>query len=111
MVDLFNDILSRMKDGTTHYFGVVAGKLNHIDNNTGIAEIKIIDGQQRLTTSVLVVMACYYVLKELKVENLNSIFDDIFNCLGTKDEFRNLFRNPGCKGDENDNFRTILELK
>lgn len=100
-----------MNDGTTHYFGVIAGKLNHTTSNNEVVEIKIIDGQQRLTTSVLVVMACYYVLEELNVENLNSTFDDIFNCLGTSDEFGNLFKNPGCRGNENDVFRSILELR
>lgn len=105
--DLFVDILARMKDKTSHYFGVVAGKLMPC-NHVNIKEIKIIDGQQRLTTSVLIVMACYYSLKKIEDININTTFDEFFECLGNKDEFINLFHNPASNGIENDAFRNIL---
>lgn len=111
--DLFTDILDRMKDKTSHYFGVIAGKLItnsdiNIDDINAIKKIKIIDGQQRLTTSVLIVMACYYILKKLNDITINKTFDDIFKCLGSKDDFVNLFHNPASNGDANNAFKKIL---
>ncbi|MDE6473073.1 MAG: DUF262 domain-containing protein, partial [Ureaplasma sp.] len=103
--DLLNDIYLRMNDKTCHYFGVVAGKIIDIKDN--ITYIKIIDGQQRLTTSILIVMGCYYLLKENNYKDLDKEFNAYFNCLGDIN-FNKLFQNPGAKEEENNEFEEIL---
>ncbi|MCR8613412.1 MAG: DUF262 domain-containing HNH endonuclease family protein [Mycoplasma sp.] len=56
---LFNDLLQRTKDKKTHYLGSIAVS---IDSNKKI--IKIIDGQQRISTFLLLIKAFIRVYEE-----------------------------------------------
>ena len=61
---LENDLLERLNDKKTHYFGALAIAM---DKNNKL--LKIIDGQQRITTSILI-FKCFYdfmIDKDLRV--------------------------------------------
>lgn len=68
---LLHDIHSRMNDNNLHYFGVIAvKKITGTDNKISI--YKLIDGQQRLTTSLILIK----VLRDLNKEYNFSLEED-----------------------------------
>lgn len=75
---LLEDIQSRNDDDSSHYFGVITIKKELLKNDKNI-HIKIIDGQQRLTTSILFLKAAYNNIEKRglkRISFLNEIFED-----------------------------------
>jgi uncharacterized protein with ParB-like and HNH nuclease domain len=75
---LFDDLVKlSQKGGGTHFFGsVVSAK----DDHAGMQEYLIIDGQQRLTTLSLMLLALHNLLKEGKLVSQNKyLVDKILN--------------------------------
>ncbi|MGL4184097.1 MAG: DUF262 domain-containing protein [Metamycoplasmataceae bacterium] len=105
---LFNDIKSRYNDNSVHYFGNIAGKIippkNYNISNNNKTNVKIIDGQQRLTTSFLFICAIRDILKE-RVSNIEN--EKLINDILRKD-IENYFVNPGGTEDNNRTFKKIL---
>lgn len=63
---LINDVFQRMKDNQEHYLGTIAGKKVI---NDGVEKVKLIDGQQRITTSFIILIAIFDILKFLNISN------------------------------------------
>ena len=109
---LFDDIVNRYRDKTTHYFGIIAGKLVSQGTNLTkrINKVKIIDGQQRLTTSFLFICAVRDVLSEKYNFNKkdNKELARIFK-VNSNEKIEDYFYNPGGSGDKNETFRGILK--
>lgn len=106
---LLIDIEKRLKDNTDHYFGVIASKIIKPDQVGDNYIIKIIDGQQRLTTSMLFYCAARDVLK-YKFPNRNLKEDEEFSIINDACDkgIENYFYNPGGNEDFNQTFRNIL---
>lgn len=111
---LFNDILLRKEDGQEHYFGTIAYKIinsrNHNITNR-FDSIKIIDGQQRITTSLLFVCAARQIIIERKyVENINKIdwYNEIISQHIDSKSLGSYIYNPGGTSRENETFKKIL---
>lgn len=64
---LVNDIFTRVEDNENHYFGTIAGKIDNKTNNT--KRIKLIDGQQRITTSIILFCSIYDYIRENDHDN------------------------------------------
>ena len=85
---LLEDILSRVDDGNQHYMGIMATtnvEIDNLENTHTNTYIRVIDGQQRITTSILIIS----VLNQLIAEKNN------FGCKGRfSDSFKKVtFRN------------------
>lgn len=109
---LFNDILDRVRDGEEHYFGTIAQKRK---NGLGINspdEIKIIDGQQRLTTSLLFLCAARQITLEQKwkksIEDIDW-YQKIVSKHTKPKNLSNYIHNPGGTDLNNKNFIKILD--
>lgn len=105
---LFDDIKDRMNDREEHYFGTIAQKKS-IDNN--ISLIKIIDGQQRITTSFLFIAAARdYSLKKGFYKNKEDIdwYEEIVQNIN-KEKLSDYIYNPGGNAENNEHFRRILD--
>lgn len=104
---LFNDIKKRLDDHKSHYFGTIAQKKEASKKNHDKDVIKIIDGQQRLTTSVLFICAARDILINKFNVNINSIpwYNEIVNKIGCLFEY---IHNPGGTNDNNISFRNII---
>ena len=103
---LFSDIKKRLEDHKSHYFGTIAqkkemGKSNHDKDN-----IKIIDGQQRLTTSMLFICAARDILINKFNIDINSI--PWYKEITSKISLSEYIWNPGGTIDSNDSFRNII---
>jgi len=109
---LFNDIVNRYQDKTSHYFGIIAGKL--VSNGTNLTKrinkVKIIDGQQRLTTSFLFICAVRDILSDkYNFDKKDSkLLSRIFK-INSSEKIEDYFYNPGGSGDKNETFRGILK--
>lgn len=111
---LFNDILNRMEDDCSHYFGIIAGKnMISLNNLTSCIKIKIIDGQQRLTTSFLFICAIREVMKKVFDVDIKEekVLSDILKLNDDKNKIEDYFYNPGGTIDNNIVFRSILSGK
>ena len=106
---LFKDIVNRNEDGSSHYFGIIAGKTIIGSNLMGKEKIKIIDGQQRLTTSFLFFCAIRDVMLERGLEDINNerILSNILKT-NSKEKIEDYFQNPGGDINLNEAFRKIL---
>ncbi len=64
---LFDDLIKLNKSGANHHFfgSIVSGH----NTNSGMQEFLVIDGQQRLTTVSLLLLAMYNLLDEGKLES------------------------------------------
>ena len=109
---LLNDILDRTKDKKDHYFGTIAQKSqSRKSSNHEPNIIKIIDGQQRITTSLLIISAAREVLlknfnynKEDEIDWYNDLIKNHYN----KNKLGEYIYNPGGSIKENEIFRNIL---
>ena len=54
---LFDDLIDSLKTGKRHYFGNVVYYSSFVNNATGYSELTLIDGQQRVTTIMLLLAA------------------------------------------------------
>ena len=54
---LFDDLVESFRTGKVHYFGNVVYYASYTDYATGYAELTLIDGQQRITTIMLLIAA------------------------------------------------------
>lgn len=101
---LLHDIHSRMNDNNLHYFGVIAvKKITNIDK-TNI--YKLIDGQQRLTTSLILIK----VLRDLNKEyNFSLEENNQFKKFFLNDvKLETKFHNPMQEQKSNSEFKFIL---
>ena len=107
---LFDDIKSRADDGSTHYFGIIAGKKSIDNQENGKTKIKIIDGQQRLTTSFLFFCAVRDIMEEkFNIDIKNEYYlSDVFK-KKTNETIESYFDNPGGDISKNETFRKILK--
>lgn len=108
---LLEDIKSRTEDEQTHYFGTIAQKKIMSDENNKFDQIKIIDGQQRITTSLLIICACRDYLRNMKNEYLIEEMDWYNNILNkkTNQKLEEYIYNPGGTIKNNEIFRRILK--
>lgn len=106
---LYNDINNLMNNDNSHYFGTIAVKFKQKSKPNECDQIKIIDGQQRITTSLILLCAAKEVLKnkfETDINNEYALSNEIY-----KKDWSSYIYNPG--GDEKSNaiFKLILEDK
>ncbi len=109
---LLEDITNRKIDGFEHYFGTVAIKKQlggHEINSPNI--IKIIDGQQRLTTSLLIICAARDILLDLG-QDINEIdwYQGIIK-KHNRSKLSEYIYNPGGTSEDNEMFRKILDME
>ena len=69
---LHEDIKSRIEDRHHHYFGVIAIKKEDMYNKKQI-KIKVIDGQQRITTSLLLLKAAYNNMADREIKKIDTL--------------------------------------
>lgn len=108
--DLWLDIKKRAEDGNSHYFGTIAQKQENRLNNTQKESIKIIDGQQRLTTTILLVCAARDILIHDYDVSINDVswLKEIYEQYNEFDEY---VINPGGTQENNDAFRQVTKLQ
>ncbi len=101
---LLHDIHSRMNDNNLHYFGVIAVKKITDVNKLNI--YKLIDGQQRLTTSLILIK----VLRDLNREyNFSLEENNQFKSFFRSDiKLEKKFHNPMQEQKSNSEFRYVL---
>ncbi|WP_331706685.1 DUF262 domain-containing protein [Mycoplasmopsis agalactiae] len=75
---LLDDLISRHNDQNQHYFGIIAQSIKRDEKDDNSNKHRIIDGQQRITTSILLI---YYLDKKINENENNSIFFNDFNVL------------------------------
>lgn len=109
---LIDDILARIGDNAEHYFGTIAQKKTIGEKNNDPNKIKIIDGQQRLTTSLLLLSA----IKELSIKrnyykNINEIswYKEIISNHNDKEKLSSYIHNPGGSEKLNKSFKSTLD--
>ena len=108
---LFADIVARYNDKSKHYFGIIVGK--QVSNGKSLIKrnnnIKIIDGQQRLTTSFLFICAVRDVLSQkYNIDKKESgLLTRIFK-RNSDIKIENYFYNPGTSNEKNKTFKGIL---
>lgn len=111
--NLCNDILNRSIDKHSHYFGVIAIKKEKNEYDKKTTNVKVLDGQQRITTILILIMAIKsYIIEEFGKDRIKEfkIFNDIDNYI-CKNDFNNLgdlIKNPGCTDESNIEFLNIL---
>lgn len=107
--DLWKDIEKRVSDGSSHYFGTIAQKQENRLNNSQKELIKIIDGQQRLTTTILLVCAARdlliydYDMNVIDIAWLKEMYEQY-------NDFDNYVINPGGTNENNDAFKRATKL-
>ncbi|WNY28939.1 hypothetical protein MmiEs2_11520 [Methanimicrococcus stummii] len=75
---LLDDVLEvgSSEEMSSHFIGSIVFIHDDVYTSSGIRELTIIDGQQRLTTLTLIYLEIYKLMKELKNENLeNRIYE------------------------------------
>ncbi len=82
--DLFFDLEKRIVDGNLHFFGNIT--FIRMDNKKSNSIIKIVDGQQRITTMLLVLKAIYNKY-DLLYNDQNKIDDKLFSFVKRNKEF------------------------
>lgn len=105
---LLEDIQARTIDDQKHYFGTIAQKKTVGLKNNDPNQIKIIDGQQRITTSFLLICAARDILKNefyIKIDDIDWYMEisKIHN-----NKLENYLYNPGGTIENNESFRKIL---
>lgn len=108
--DLWLDIEKRAEDGNSHYFGTIAQKQENRLNNTQKESIKIIDGQQRLTTTILLVCAA----RDILIHDYDVSINDVLwlkEMYKQYKEFDEYVINPGGTQENNEAFRQVTKLQ
>ncbi len=82
--DLFFDLKKRISDGNLHFFGNIT--FIRMDNKKSNSIIKIVDGQQRITTMLLALKAIYNKYEILNKDQ-NKIDDKLFSFVERNKEF------------------------
>lgn len=106
---LYNDICNLTKNDNSHYFGTIAVKLKQKTKPNELDNIKIIDGQQRITTSIILLCAAKEVLKNkfnIDIKDEYALNDNIY-----KKDWASYIYNPGGDEESNKTFKSILEGK
>lgn len=108
---LLNDVFDKTNDNQEHYFGTIAGKVEK--NTLGDKTVKLIDGQQRITTTLIVLCSIYDILislnfKDSKLEEIikNNDFENI-SLLDDDDQlkvFKNIINISGYSYEDKKNF-------
>lgn len=77
---LLNDILVAGKhdDINAHFIGSIVYVHDGVYTTSGIKELVIIDGQQRLTTLTLIYLALYKLAQELKIEEMAAEINETY---------------------------------
>lgn len=107
---LIDDIKSRIKDNNEHYFGIIAQK-QELRNNNDSKRIKIIDGQQRITTSILLLCVCRDIAIDRSYKkNKNEIewYEDLLKEQYKNKDFDEYIINPGGTEENNMVFQKII---
>ena len=99
--NLLIDINRRTNDCKNHYFGVIAYKEKRVNEKNKKTIISILDGQQRLTTTALLLCAIRDILKKIKKVDLFDL--DIGKTSDLK------FKNPGGSNEANSFFKKIID--
>ncbi len=98
---LLNDIYDRTRDNRDHYYGTIA--IKEVENYKSEKVIKIIDGQQRLTTSIILICATRdYLIKNGDEET------KILSKILLKTNFQNFLINPVSSEKLNSIFKNML---
>lgn len=108
--DLWQDIKKRTEDGNSHYFGTIAQKQENRLNNSQKESIKIIDGQQRLTTTILLVCAARDILIHDYDVNIQDV-EWLKEMYEQYKEFDEYVINPGGTHENNEAFRQVTKLQ
>ncbi len=94
---LIDDIFDRYNDEDEHYFGIIATSILNEDDETWT---RLIDGQQRVTTSIILVNKILEMIS--KIKNEKRIF--------IKDKFEGLEFKHEIETEESDDIKKILNL-
>ena len=107
---LFDDIINRMRDGSSHYFGIIAGKDISSSSVSVKNKIKIIDGQQRLTSSFLFFCAIRDIILQEKIGDISD-YETLAKILkvNSEDKIEEYIYNPGGEITLNETFMKILK--
>lgn len=111
---LCDDILKRTKDDRSHYLGVIAVKKERNQLNNDTINVKILDGQQRITTILLLIMGVKKYIKDNYSNNLDKVrmFQKIKEYTSkTNIKLSEIIDNPGGASSLNNEFKCILEEK
>ncbi|PZW01540.1 DUF262 domain-containing protein [Metamycoplasma auris] len=73
IIPLLDDLIDRYKDQNQHYFGIIAQSVKRVEKDDNYNKHRIIDGQQRITTSILLI---YYLDKKINENENTNIFND-----------------------------------
>lgn len=109
--ELLVDIRFSMNNGDdipwSHFLGTIV--LSKLNNEKGIDRYEIIDGQQRLTTIYILIIALYSRLMELDEENANNrgryIFDSFISSLNNESKRIPVIKNE----DFDDDIKEIID--
>ncbi len=104
---LLNDFENTIESNNKHFLGIVMYLAQHGD--IGYQELSIIDGQQRVTTIFLMLLALKSLAEENGKQNIVGIIDD-FYLYNKYTEDKNKFRMKPLVSD-NDVFKKLLENK
>ena len=87
LIPLLEDIYQRSQDQNEHYFGVLAvtDNLEEVDNEKR-EWIRVIDGQQRITTSILIIHILKLLISEEEENEKEQGFFNIFKNVYFKNE-------------------------
>lgn len=108
---LLDDIYARIEDNTSHFFGSLVIRKEENKNNV---YWRVIDGQQRLTTSLILICVVRDILHEMTNSNLE--ISKIISINKNEYDFKrldNIFKNANITGKygENNVFQEILKQK
>ena len=75
---LFQDIMNASRNNRQHFTGTVV-YIDDINGGSGLNEVLIIDGQQRITTMYILLKALYDASKDVSVRIENEVEEVMFN--------------------------------
>lgn len=111
--NLCNDILNRSIDKHSHYFGVIAVKKEKNEYDEKAINVKLLDGQQRITSILILIMAIKsYISEEFGKDEIEKfkMFSNIdhYICKNSFNSLGDIIKNPGCTDESNIEFLNIL---
>lgn len=75
---LFHDIMAASRNNCQHFTGIIV-YIDDINGGSGLSEVIIVDGQQRITTMYILLKALYDASKDVSVRIEREIDDVMFN--------------------------------